>query len=149
MVYKYSFENYNKESMARGCSVNSAISTKKSVETARLIRGKKVETAISMLEKVVEQKLAVPYKRYKTEMAHRKGKGIDTGGYPVNVAKEFLRVLKAVKKNALEKELSSSNLFIIAISVRQGVGRYHNGRHVGRKMKSTNLEIIVGEKKKK
>jgi ribosomal protein uL22 len=147
MAYNYSFDKFDKETMARACSSNVAISLKKSTETAKAIRGKKVSSVIKFLEKVVEQKAVIPYRRYGSEMAHKRGKGIATGGFPVNVAKEFLRLIKSAEKNASEKEISGE-LYLFAISVRQGSGRYHNGRHMGRKMKSTNVEVVVGVKEK-
>lgn len=147
MGYNYSFEKFNKETMARACSTNVAISMKKSVETARSIRGKKLSYVINFLEKVAEKKAVVPYKRYIAEMPHRRGKGIATGGFPVKVTEEFLRVIKSAQKNASENEIEGE-LYLLAVSVRQGTGRYHNGRYMGRKMKSTNLEVVVGVKEK-
>jgi large subunit ribosomal protein L22 len=149
MAYKYSFEKYDNETMARASGSNLNISLKKSVETLREIRGKKVSSAIKFLEAVIEQKAVVPYRRYKAEMAHKRGKGVDTGGYPVSVAKEVLRLLKSAQKNAEDKELDSENLYVISASCRKGATRYHYGRFSGRKMKSTNVEIIVGERDKK
>ncbi len=146
--YKYAYEKFNKETMARACSVNAKISLKKSVEVSNAIKGKRLKTAISYLEKVTEQKSVVPYRRFKQEMAHKKGKGIDTGGYPVLVAKSFLSILKSAQKNASEAEISGE-LYVISASVRQGSSRYHYGRYSGRSMKSTNVEIIVGLKEKK
>lgn len=148
MAYKYSFENYNKETMARASSVNASVSLKKSVETLKAIKNKKVTTAIKFLEAVIEKKAVVPYTRFNTEMPHRRGKGIAAGGYPVNVATELLRLVKAAEKNAKESEISGE-LVIVSGSCRQGTNRYHNGRYMGRKMKSTNIEIIVGAKEKK
>jgi large subunit ribosomal protein L22 len=101
------------------------------------------------LEGVINKETVVPYRRYRAEMAHKKGKGIDTGGFPVSVAKEVLRLLKSAQKNALEKELSEENLYVISASARKGPSRYHYGRYSGRKMKSTNVEIVVGERDKK
>ena len=146
MAYNYSYQGYDKETMARANNSNVHISMKKTVETARFIRGKKLSTAIKVIEGVIDQKVVVPYKKYRYETAHRRGKGIDTGGYPVNVARELLRLLKAVEKNASEKELGEK-LYVISLSCRQGTGRYHNGRMMGRKMKSTNVEVVVGERK--
>ncbi len=146
MVYKYSYQGYDNQTMARASSQNVAISLKKSVEVAKSIKGKKVNDAIDYLEKVSEKTVAVPYTRYVAEMAHRKGKGISTGGYPLKAVAEFLRLIKSAQKNASEKEMSE-DLVIISASVRKGTNRYHYGRYSGRKMKSTNVEIIVGAKK--
>ena len=148
MAYKYSYEKFDKESMARSCGQNLSVSFKKSVEVARAIRGKKLSYAISYLEKVADQKAVVPYIRFKAEMGHKKGKGIDTGGYPVNVANAFLRLLKSAQKNASEQEISGE-LYIKAVSARKGTKRYHAGRYSGRVMKSTNIEVIVAPKSKK
>ena len=145
MAYNYSYDNYNKESMARASVVNASISLKKSVEVARHLRGKKLSYAISILEGVIEKKTVVPYRRFKAEMAHQRGKGIDTGGYPVNVAKEVLKLLKSAQKNASERELGDK-LYVLAISARQGNARYHYGRSAGTRMKSTNFEVVVGPK---
>jgi large subunit ribosomal protein L22 len=149
MAYKYAYNEYDKESMARSNGQNLSISLKKAVETLREIRGKKVSFAIKYLEGVINKETVVPYRRYRAEMAHKKGKGIDTGGFPVSVAKEVLRLLKSAQKNALEKELSEENLYVISASARKGPSRYHYGRYSGRKMKSTNVEIVVGERDKK
>jgi len=148
MAYKYSFNNFNKETMAKSSSTNVAISLKKSVETLKAVKGKKVSTVKDFLGKVIEKKAVVPYTRYKAEMGHKRGKGIDTGGYPVHVAKEVLRLVAAAEKNASEQEISG-DLFVLNASCRKGSARYHNGRYSGRKMKSTNMEVIVGVKEMK
>lgn len=148
MAYAYSFQNYDNSSMARSSGSNLSVSLKKSVEACKSIQGKKVTTAIDFLEKVINQKAVVAYTRYNQEMAHKRGKGISTGGYPVNVAKELLRLIKSAQKNAIDKELGE-NLVVLSASSRKGASRYHYGRYSGRKMKSTNLEIVVGQKTKK
>jgi large subunit ribosomal protein L22 len=145
MVYNYAFEGFNKETMARSCAANTKVSLKKSVEVAKYIQGKKVSTVINFLERVIEQKAVVPYKRFNQEMPHKRGVGITAGGYPVNVAKEFLRLVKAAEKNAKEQELSGE-LRVVSASARTGSTRYHYGRHSGRQMKSTSIEIVVGVK---
>jgi large subunit ribosomal protein L22 len=145
MANNYSFQNFNKEVMARASSQNVSISLKKTVETAREVRGKKVSSVINFLEKVTEQEAVVPYRKYRAEMAHRRGKGIDTGGFPVKVAQEILRLVKSAQKNATEQEIAG-DLYLLAISATKGTNRYHAGRYSGRKMKSTNLEVVVGLK---
>ena len=81
-----------------------------------------------------------------TEMAHRRGKGIDTGGFPVNVAKEFLVLIKSAQSNAKEKELGE-DLRVVSVSARKGTSRYHYGRYMGRKMKTSNVEVVLGVNK--
>ena len=146
-MVNYAFQNYNKETMARSASVNSAISLKKSVETAKILKGKKVSTVIDMLDKIANAKTVVPFRKYRAEMGHKRGAGIDTGGYPLKVALEFSRLVKSAEKNAIEREISG-DLYVLSISSRKGTQRYHNGRYAGRKMKSTSVEVIVGLKNK-
>lgn len=146
MTYKYAFQGFASETMARSHETNLQISMKKSVELARALQGKKVTSAVIYLEKVIAKEAVVPYLRYKTEMPHRRGKGIMAGGFPVNVAKGFLKVLKNAQKNAADLEISGE-LYVLSSSARQGSARYHSGRYAGRKMKSTNIEIIVGVRK--
>lgn len=142
---KCAFEKYDKEKMACAKQRSATISLKYSVEVARFIRGKKLNYAINLLNDVIQKKQVIPYKRYFKEVAHKKGAGISTGGYPVNVSKEFLRVLNSAKKNAQEKEFGK-DLYILSISCRKGTKRMRQGRYFRRK-KSTHLEVIVGSKK--
>ena len=74
-------------------------------------------------------------------MPHKRGKGVDTGGFPVNVAKEVLKLLKSAQKNASDRELGEK-LYVLAVSARKGTARYHYGRKAGTKMKSTNTLAI-------
>lgn len=144
--YKYAFSAAEDKKVGKACSKSLPISLKKSVELATAIRGKKVSAAISYLEQVIEKKAVVPYRRFGTEMAHRRGAGIDTGGYPINVAKAFLKLLKSAEKNASEQEVEGA-LYILSVSARKGPSRYHMGRMAGRKMKATHVEIVVGARK--
>jgi ribosomal protein uL22 len=142
MTYKYSYEKFDKEKMARANAVNLPVSLKKSVETLKTIKGKRVESAITFLESVTEQKSVVPYNKYRTEMPHKRGAGIAAGGFPVNVAKAILVLLRNAQKNAAEQEISGT-LYVQSASCRKGSRRYHMGRNMGRLMKSTTIEVIV------
>ena len=144
MAYKYSFQEFDATSMARASTVNAKISMKKSVELARALVGKKVHVAQAFLENVMAQKQVVEYRRYNTEMPHRKGKGVMAGGYPVNVAEVFLKVLLNAKKNAENLNLGEE-LKVKSASSRKGASRYKMSRLSGRKMKATHVEIILAQ----
>jgi len=148
MTYKYSYQDFDGKTMARANGANLTISLKKTVETARELKGKKVSTAIDYLEKVMATKAVVPFRRYRAEMGHKRGAGIDTGGFPVKVAEEIIRLLKSAQKNASDLELGE-NLYVISVSGRKGPTRYKPGRMSGRKAKSTSVEVIIGPKPKK
>lgn len=139
----YSYQAFDPKTMARASGSNLKISFKKSVETLREIKGKKVTAAISYLESVANQKSVVPYRRFNQEMPHKRGKGIAAGGYPVAVAEEILKLLKNAQSNANEQEITDT-LYIVSSSARKGAKRYHFGRNIGQEMKSTNVEIVLG-----
>lgn len=141
----YAFEKFDKKTMAIARANNVSASLKKSVELNNVIRGRKASTIVKYLEAVIDKKAVVPFRKYRAEVAHKKGKGIDTGGYPVNVAKETLKLLKSAMKNANEKDLGEP-LYILSVSSRQGVARHHYGRTAGTRMKNMNMEIILAVK---
>lgn len=146
MAYKYAYQKYDDKMMARAFRANLGISLKKSVEVSKYIKGRDINQAIRFLEDVVSLKRAVPYTRYNQEMAHQKGKGVSTGGFPVKVAVEFIKLLKLAQKNAIDKELNS-DLVVLEVSARKGSAFYKPGRHNGRKSKRAHVEVIVGVKK--
>jgi len=86
------------------------ISTKDSTDICSMIRGKDVETAIKMLEEVLQYKRVV--KMNKREVPHKKGKGVMAGRYPMNASKEFIRLLKQLNSNALANEIETQGLVI-------------------------------------
>jgi len=103
-----------------------SISPKHAVEIAREIRGMYVEDARRYLEEVISLKRAVPFKRYKKKVPHRRGLNKwYAGRYPVKAAKYFLRLLDNLINNAEEKELDVERLKIV-----------HCAAHRGRKIKN-------------
>ena len=128
MTYNYAFQNFDKNTMARSHGANLTISLKKTVETAKELSGKKVSTAIDYLEKVADLKAVVPYRKYRGEMGHKRGKGIDNGGFPVKVSNEIVSLLKSAQKNADDLGLEG-NLYVLSVSCRKGVSRYKPGRY--------------------
>lgn len=89
------------------------LSTKYSVAICNMIRKKKPQEAIDMLEKVLRKKLAVPCKG---EIPHRK-KGhrtckILSGKYPVKASNIFIKLLKNLIANANVNDLDTENIII-------------------------------------
>ena len=123
---------------------NLGISTKTSIEVCSLIRNKSTEKAKKILERVIEKKQAVPYKRHFKEIPHRKG-NMMTGRYPIKTSQEILSLIKSAEANARYKGMSQ-NLIISHISANKGEGQARYGRKIGRKAKRTHIKIIVKEK---
>lgn len=98
------------------------ISPKATREICKSLRGMRVKNAQAFLEDVIALKRAVPFRRYRRNVAHRHGLvGADAGRYPQKSAKAVLEVLKNAMANAEYKGLESENLKI-----------YHAGSLKGR-----------------
>ena len=141
----YSFNNYNKEHMARAIGVALPISLKYSVEICRHIKNKKVSLAKRILQEVIDKKRAIPFRRYNSDLSHKKK--IGPGRYPEKASTHFISLIENVEANAQFKGLNTSNLIITHASAHNAGKSWHYGRKRRRKMKRTNIEIFVEEKK--
>jgi len=143
MAYKYS-QKFDKEKMARALGSNLPISTKKSIEICSLLRGKKVIFAEKVLNDIITMEKPIPFRRFTNGAGHKPG--MAAGKYPINTAKEILKVINLAKANAAAKNMDTESLVISHISAQKGGKRYHYGRVRG-KMKITHIEMFVQESK--
>lgn len=134
-----------KEHIAIARALNLSISSKQSREIAAYIRNKTTVKAKQQLQKTLEMKNPIPFKRYNMDMGHKPGK-IASGRYPIKATTEFIKLINLVEANAENKGLDSKNLIIFDIRANQGEHTLHFGRHRGRRMKRTHLVIGVREK---
>ena len=141
--YKYAAD-YNEDTQARAVGLDLGISVKHAVNVCNMIRSKPLARAKKMLEEVIAMERAVPYRRFKKDLSHRKG-DMTAGRYPVRVTKEMLTVIKSVEANAVNKGLNPSNLVIRSISAHKASNQWHYGRHRRRLMKRGHLEIVLEE----
>ncbi len=137
----------DKENMAYVAGVNLGISSKVSIELASWIRGKSVEKAKAMLERVIAMKEAVPYKRFNKDVGHKPG--IGPGRYPVKASQEFLGLIKSAESNAVDKGLNPADLFILHISADRAAQQWKYGRQRRRKAKRTHVKIVLKESGKR
>jgi large subunit ribosomal protein L22 len=130
--YAYKPEDETKAAKAMGYEM--PISFKHAVEICAAIRGKKVEDAIKYLEDVVAMKRAVPFKKYKKKVAHKRGlEKWYAGRYPQKAAKYILKVLKNLEANAEYKGLEKDRLIIVHAQAKKGrVLRRYMPRAFGR-----------------
>lgn len=128
---------------ARAVGRDLPISMKHSVEICSFIRGKNIQLAKQLLEEVIALKRAVPYMRFNQDLGHKKG--MASGRFPQKTAKEILKVLESVEINAQFKGMNTSRLRIAHIVTHFASRPLHSGRHRGRKMKRTHVEVIVQE----
>ncbi len=139
------FTNYEREHMARTIGVSLPISFKQSVEICRFIKNKNVNYAKKILQKVIDKELPVPFTRYNWDLGHKKK--IGPARYPKKASEEFIKLIENVEANAQFKGLNTSNLFIAHTSAHKSGKVWHYGRKTRRKMKRTNIEIVVEERK--
>jgi len=126
---------------ARGWSL--PISFKKSVNIASMIKGKDVVKAKRLLNEVLNFKRAVPFKRYKRDVPHRRG--IAAGRYATKPAKFILELLENAIANAKYHEMDESKLYVSKILVTRAVSKKKMQRYgFG---KATNVFIELSEKK--
>ena len=124
------------------------ISPKDSREICRMIRGKKVDVALRMLEEVIDLKRPVPFGRYNRGVAHKPG--IGPGRYPKKSAAAILKVIESAKHNAEYKGLDADNMRIVVITASLGrtipgyMPRAH-GRSTQWNHQSVNIEVILEE----
>ena len=73
----------------------------------------------NFLEDVLSKKIAVPYRRYHNEVAHRSNirDGFCSGRYPNKATSEFLKLLDNLESNAEYKGMDIDRLKIISIVV--------------------------------
>jgi ribosomal protein L22 len=119
------------------------ISKKHSMAICDWIRGKRIETAILMLEDVVKMKRAVPMKG---EIPHRKGR-IMSGRYPINASKVFIKMLRQLSANAANNEMEVEEGIIVCHADRASrpYKRFGNMRF---KRTHVELKLIIADKKK-
>jgi len=133
------------ENSAKVKGVALPISMKQAVEISDFIRGRKLDDAKRLLEKVISQEMAVPFRRFNQNMGHKRK--IGPGRYPQKASGEIIMLLESVNANAQFKGLNTSNLIIKKVCATNASTTWHYGRKRRRKMKRTNMEIIVEEAK--
>ena len=144
MANNYSLKDYNKENMARAIGRALPISFKQSIEICKFIRNKNVNYAKNILNKVIEQKHAVPYTRFSSDIGHKKN--IAAGRYPKKASMEILGLINNAEANAQFKGLNTANLVITHINANKAGKVMRFGRKRSREAKRTSVEIVVQER---
>jgi len=130
----YAYRPADETKAAKAMGYEMPISFKHAVEICAAIRGKKIDDAIRYLEDVVAMKRAVPFKKYKRKVGHKRGlEKWYAGRYPQKAAKYILKVLKNLEANAEYKGLEKDRLIIVHAQAKKGrVLRRYMPRAFGR-----------------
>ena len=120
--FGYAFQNYDKTKHVRASIREKDISHKHSREIAVAIKGMSIEKAREFLESVIARKVAVPYRRYNMEVAHRSNirDGFFAGRFPQKAAHEFLKLLDNLESNAEYKGMDLDRLRIVSAVTHKG-----------------------------
>ncbi|MHC1624802.1 MAG: 50S ribosomal protein L22 [Methermicoccaceae archaeon] len=134
---------------ARGMAVEVEVSPKHAREIAHTIKGMSIDRARSFLEEVIALKTAVPMKRFKKGVAHRRG-GVGPGRYPQKCAREFLKLLKNVEANAEYKGLDVRRMRIVHACTKEGrtieaIFPRARGRVTPKRRETVNIELVIQE----
>jgi large subunit ribosomal protein L22 len=78
-----------------------------------------LEKSREFLERVLSKDIAVPYRRYNNEVAHRSNirDGFFAGRFPKKATREFLRLLDNLESNAEYKGMDLDRLMIVSAVV--------------------------------
>lgn len=120
--YSYSFTNFDKTKHVRSALREKDISHKHAREVALAIRGMSIENAREFLESVIAKQIAVPYRRYNNEVAHRSNiqDGFFAGRFPKKTAREFLKLLDNLESNGEYKGMDLDRLKIVSAVTHKG-----------------------------
>ncbi len=124
------------------------ISPKHAREICCSIKGMPLPKARAFLEDVKSLKKPVPFKRFNSNIGHKKN--MMAGRYPQKAAGEFLRLLTNLESNAQYKGLDPEEMKIIHASTCKGhtfrgLFAKSHGRGALKRGETVNVEIIAEE----
>lgn len=137
------------EPCAKAMGKEMRVSPKHAMEVCGAIRGMKLAVAKEFLESVAAKRKAVPFKRHRKKLAHRRGAG-GSGQFPVKAVRAISMVLKNAEANAEYKGLDLEKVRVVHASAHKGItipGFIPRafGRASPFNKPLTNIEIILKE----
>jgi len=151
--YSFIEQKYNTERLAKASGRDLRIKPKHAREICAVINGMRVEQAKEFLEKVIQLKQSVPFRRHKKKLAHRKDlKQFKwyAGRYPQKASARIYEVLSAAESNGEYKGLDIEMCRIIHAAAHRGriIKRYierARGRSTAYNRTLTHVEIVIYE----
>lgn len=123
--FGYALSDYDPIVSVRASGREINISPKAAREVCTAVKGMKVSAARAFLEKVINLKIAVAFRRYNKKVGHRSSVvGFHAGRYPRKTALKVLEVMDNLEANAEFKGLDLDRLVL-----------FHAASHRGMKMK--------------
>ena len=123
--FGYALSQYDPIVSVRSSGRELNVSPKAAREVCQAVKGMRVSAARAFLEKVINLKIAVAFRRYNKKVGHKSSlNGFHAGRYPRKTAMKVLEVMDNLEANAEFKGLDLDRLFIS-----------HAASHRGMKMK--------------
>jgi len=145
----YSIAGLDPETTVKASGRELRVSPKSAVEVCTVIKGMKLDEAKTFLEQVQQKKKAVPYRKHRKTLPHRKNlQKIAAGRYPVKAASQILEVLESAESNASYKGLDIEHLRIAhaaaypGIKIKRSIPRAM-GRATPRNKTLCHVEIVL------
>lgn len=131
------------QKVAKAIRKDAQISPKVAIEIAAFLRGKKLDVAMRSLDRVLEMKEAIPYRRFTNAIGHRKGP-MASGRYPQKASTEFLKILKNAKANASTNGLSG-DLIISHVAANRAAEPMRGRAKFRHQTKRAHIEVFLTE----
>ncbi len=120
--YSISPEELDPEKTVKASGREVRVSHKAAQEVCLTIKGMMLTKAKAYLKDVIAKKSPVPYRRHNKKAGHTHGlQKAFAARYPVNTAKQVMRVLDGAEANAENKGLDTERLRIIHAAVSKGL----------------------------
>ncbi len=150
--YSIIAEELDPEKTAKASGREIRVSHKAAREVCHAIKGMKLANVKEYLRDVIDKKKAIPFKRYKKKLGHRRGlQKAYAGRYPIKAAQKVLLVVEGAEANAENKGLDVDRLRVFHAAAYQGMKikrftpRAH-GRASPKYDTTTHIEIVLEEK---
>ncbi len=151
--YSFTEQKYDADRLAKAAGRDLRIKPKPAREICAVIKGMKLDQAKTYLEKVIQLKQSVPFRRHKKKQAHRKDlKQFKwyAGRYPQKAAARIYEILTSVESNAEFKGLDTDQCRIIHAATQRGriIKRYierAHGRSTAKFRHLSHVEIVIYE----
>jgi len=146
--------NIEESKVAKAVIRNVPVSIRDLYNVCKAIRGMKLDEAKKFLNRVLEEKEALPFWRYSHGASHRANISpkwkVKSGRYPKKAIKYVLKVLENAENNANSKGLDMEKLKIVHIAAHKGITikRFMPrafGRSTPKFRRTSNIEVILAE----
>ncbi len=118
----YSVMGLDPEKTVKASGRELRVSPKSAIEVCAAIKGMKLDAAKTFLEQIQRKEKAVPYRKHRKTLPHRKNlQKFAAGRYPVKAAHKILEIIESAESNAMYKGLESERLRIVHAAAYPGI----------------------------